>query len=84
MANYQIEIQFTGTYQIDAETTIVNPLVIAAEAADNFIDTVQVSCLFQNTNYSYYRNIGSFTYVDTWTNQDVIDFINSFMASVKV
>ena len=84
MATYQIEIQFTGTYQIDIATSVVNPLVIAAEAADNFIDTVQVSCLFQNTNYSYYRSIGSFDYALTWTNQDVIDFINSFMASVKV
>jgi hypothetical protein len=84
MANYQIEIQFTGTYQIDTATTVVDPLVIATEAADNFIDAVQVGCLFQQSAYSIFLNIGSFTYVDTWTNQDVIDYINSFMAGVKV
>lgn len=82
--NYQIEIQFTGTYQIDKDTTVVNPLVIAANADDNFISTLSISCLFQNTTYSYYRNIGDMTYTNTWSNADVENYINTFMTNAEV
>lgn len=82
--NYQIEIQFTGTYQIDADTTVVNPMVIAANASDNFINTVSLSCFFQGSSYSYYRNIGSFEYTTTWGNLQVETYINQYMNNRKI
>jgi len=82
--NPQIEIQFTGTYQLDSTTTCVNPLAIASSATDNFVDSVDITCLFNAPTYSYIRNIGSFTYTTTWTNQDVIDYINDYMQSIQI
>lgn len=81
---YQIEIQFTGKYQIDAETTIENPLVIGASANDDLINSVYVSVYFTSPTYYLGRQIGSFNYVDDWSNADVVVLINSYMESVKV
>lgn len=80
---YQIEIQYTGVYQIDAETSVTDPLVIAVGATDDFVSSVAVSCIFQAPTYSYYRNIGSFTYNATWGNIQVEDYINTFMNARK-
>lgn len=82
--NYQIEIQFTGTYKLDEGTTLVDPLVIATAATDDFISSVAVACSFQASTYSYYRNIGAFTYTTTWGNLQVEDYINTFMANCKL
>jgi hypothetical protein len=82
--NYQIQIQFTGTYQLDSTTTCVNPLVIAYSGADDFIDSVNLTCLFNSSTYSYIRDIGSFNYIDEWTNQDVIDYITNYMNSIQI
>jgi hypothetical protein len=46
---------------------------------DNMIDSVSISVNFENTTYSYGRNIGTFKYIDTWENEDVELFINQFM-----
>jgi hypothetical protein len=81
---YQIEIQFTGKYQIDAETSIENPLVIVANANDDLINNVSVGVYFTSPTYYLARQIGSFTYVDDWSNADVVTLINSYMDSVKV
>lgn len=81
---YQIEIQYTGKYQIDADTTIENPLVIGASANDDLIDTVSVAVYFTSPAYYLGRQIGSFNYVDDWSNADVVALIESFMASCKV
>lgn len=81
---YQIEIQFTGEYQIDADTLIENPLVIGASANDDLINNVSVAVYFTSPTYYLGRQIGSFTYVDDWSNADVISLINSFMAGCKV
>lgn len=80
---YQIEIQFTGKYQIDADTLIENPLVIGASANDDLINSVSVGVYFTSDVYYLARAIGSFNYTDDWTNQDVIDLINSYMTSIK-
>jgi len=81
---YQIEIQYTGKYQIDSDTLIENPLVIGASANDDLIDSVSVAVYFTSPTYYLYRNIGSFTYAVDWSNADVVSLINSYMESVKV
>jgi len=82
--SYQIEIQYTGIYQIDSQTRIENPLVIGASANDDLIETVSVSVYFTSPNYYLFREIGSFNYVNDWSNTDVVSLINSFMDSCKV
>lgn len=81
---YQIEIQYTGEYQIDAETKIENPLVIGASATDDLINAVGVTVYFTSPTYYLCRAIGSFTYGSAgWDNSDVVNLINEFMASCK-
>lgn len=84
MINSQIEIQYTGTYQLDSTTTCVDPLATAVSATDNFIDSVALIVVFTSPTYSYTRDIGSFTYNLTWTNQNVIDYMNEYMQSIKI
>jgi hypothetical protein len=75
----QIKIEYKGTYQIDEFTTVTDPIVSCTMAIDNMIDSVAISVKFENTTYSYGRNIGSYQYVDTWENENVIDYINEWM-----
>ena len=82
--SYQIEIQYTGKYQIDSDTLIENPLVIGASANDDLINSVYVGVYFTSPTYYLGRNIGSFTYAVDWSNADVVSLINSYMESVKV
>lgn len=81
---YQIEIQFTGKYQIDSDTLIENPLVIGASANDDLIDSVSVCVYFTSPTYYLGRPVGAFTYTTEWDNSDVIALINTFMAACKV
>lgn len=80
---YQIEIQYTGKYQIDSETLIEDPLVIGASANDDLINSVSVAVYFTSDTYYLARTVGSFNYTDDWTNQDVINLINSYMNSIQ-
>lgn len=80
---YQIEIQYTGKYQIDSDTLIENPLVIGASANDDLINSVSVEVYFTSDTYYLARTVGSFNYTDDWTNQDLIDLINSYMNSIQ-
>jgi len=84
MINSQIEIQYTGTYQLDSTTICVDPLATPTSATDNFIDSVALTVVFTSPTYSYTREIGSFTYITTWTNQDVIDYMNDYMQSIQI
>ena len=81
---YQIEIQYNGVYQIDADTRIENPLVIGSSANDDLIETVSVSVYFTSPTYYLGRQIGSFNYVVDWSNTDVVSLINGYMATHEV
>lgn len=81
---YQIEIQYTGVYQIDGETRIENPLVIGASANDDLIDSVSVGVYFTSPTYYLGRQVGNFVYVDGWDNSDVVALINVYMAGCKI
>lgn len=82
--NPQIEIPFVGTYAVGNDIVIIDPLVIATAATDDFVDKVSVSVLFNGTNYSVGQNIGSFTYTTTWGNLHVEEYINTFMQNCKI
>jgi hypothetical protein len=81
---YQIEINFTGRYKLDDGTEIENPLVIGASANDDLINSVSVAVYFTSPAYYLARQIGSFNYVDDWSNADVVALINEFMDKHKV
>lgn len=81
---YQIEIQYSGFYQIDPETKIENPLVIGASANDDLINSVSVAVYFTSPTYYLARQIGSFNYSADWDNADVVTLINKFMDEHKV
>jgi len=80
----QIEIQYQGEYQLDSTTQVLNPRANVTAATDNMVATVSVQCVFQNLSYSYGRPAGSFDYIDTWTNQDVINHLNAWMEARKL
>lgn len=82
--NKQIQIQFSGAYQIDSTTVVESPLVTATAATDNFIDNVSVVCLFSGIGYDLSRSTGDFFYVENWTNQDVENHINAWMEARKL
>lgn len=81
---YQIEIQYQGKYKIEDGTEIQNPLVIGASANDDLIETVYVSVYFTSPTYYLARQIGSFNYVNDWSNADVVNLINGYMATHEV
>lgn len=81
---YQIEIQYQGRYRLDDGTEIENPLVIGASANDDLIESVGVSVYFTSATYYLARQIGSFNYVNDWSNTDVISLINSYMDTHKI
>jgi hypothetical protein len=81
---YQIEIQYQGRYRLDDGTEIENPLVIGASANDDLINSVSVGVYFTSPTYYLARQIGSFNYVNDWSNADVINLINSYMDSHKI
>jgi hypothetical protein len=82
--NYQIKIQFSGEYRIDVDTVVKNPLVTAVAATDDFLSNVAVGCLFENTQYSYFKSTGSFEYETSWDNTSVEQHINKWMNERKV
>jgi len=81
---YQIEIQFSGKYRIDVDTVVENPLVTAVSATDDFLSNVTIGCVFSNTQYSYFKNTGSFEYQTSWDNMSVEQHINQWMNERKV
>jgi hypothetical protein len=82
--NYQIQIQFNGRYKLDDSTELENPLVIGTSADDDLVENVFITVLFSSSTYYLSRQIGSFTYTVGWDNGDVINFINSYMNSIKI
>jgi hypothetical protein len=81
---YQIEIQYQGRYRLDDGIEIENPLVIGASANDDLIETVSVGVYFTSPTYYLARQIGSFNYVDDWSNTDVISLINGYMDTHRI
>jgi len=77
-------LTFTS-YVVESNSTMLveNPLVIGTSANDDLINSVSVDVYFTSPTYYLGRQIGSFTYTNDWSNSDVIDFINSYVNSIK-
>ena len=74
MTTSAIIINVTGTLQLDESTIVKDPIVSVTNANDNYIDnTVATTSSFtSNTeNYQFSISTGSFSYEETWSDEDV-------------
>lgn len=82
-----IQIQVNGTLKLDNTTIVVNPLLTVETALDNYREkTVFVNCLFTNETeqYSINRDAGSFQYVETWDDENVINHLLQWIEAHKI
>jgi hypothetical protein len=81
-----IEIQVIGKLKLDDLTICLNPLVTVQSCLDNyFSSSVSVNSLFSNDNYySFGRDCGSFIYKETWTDEDVENFMNAWIEEHRI
>jgi hypothetical protein len=80
----QIQIEFKGTYQLDGTTSCTDPIVTVTAATDDMVENVSTVSVFSNVGYTYSRSTGSFTYQESWENQDVIDHLTAWMQERKI
>lgn len=74
MTTSAIIINVTGTIQLDETTIVKDPIVSVTNANDDYINnTVSTTSIFtSNTqNYEFSRSTGSFSYEETWSDEDV-------------
>jgi hypothetical protein len=74
MIQSAIIINVIGTLQLDESTIVKDPIVSVTNANDDYIsNTVAITCDFtSNTeNYQFSRSTGSFSYEETWSDEDV-------------
>ncbi len=74
MTQSAIIINVTGTIQLDETTIVKDPIVSVTNANDDYINnTVSTTSTFtSNTqNYEFSRSTGSFSYEETWSDEDV-------------
>jgi hypothetical protein len=74
MTQSAIIINVTGTLRLDETTVVKDPIVSVTNANDDYIqNSVATQSLFTSNseNYQFSRPTGSFSYVDTWSDEDV-------------
>lgn len=74
MTTSAIIINVTGTLQLDETTLVKDPIVSVTNANDDYISNLvnTTSTFTSNTeNYQFSRNTGSFSYEETWSDEDV-------------
>ncbi len=74
MTQSAIIINVTGTLRLDDTTIVKDPIVSVTNANDDYINnTVSTTSTFtSNTqNYEFSRSTGSFSYEETWSDEDV-------------
>jgi hypothetical protein len=87
MIESAITINVTGVLRLDDTTIVTNPIVSVTNANDNYIDnSVSTSSLFtSNTeNYQLSRPTGSFSYVNTWSDEDVRTCVEAWIEEHRV
>jgi hypothetical protein len=87
MTQSAIIINVIGTLQLDETTIVVNPIVTVTNANDNYItNTVSTTSTFtSNTeNYEFSRSTGSFSYEQTWTDQDVRNCVEAWIEEHRI
>lgn len=74
MTQSAIIINVTGTIQLDETTIVKDPIVSVTNANDDYINnTVSTTSTFTSStqNYEFSRSTGSFSYEETWSDEDV-------------
>ncbi len=74
MTQSAIIINVTGTLKLDDTTIVKDPIVSVTNANDDYINnTVSTTSTFTSLteNYQFSRSTGSFSYEETWSDEDV-------------
>lgn len=61
-----------------------NPKIEIDNVNDNFKNEVSVNVKITGDGYSLGRNIGSFSYKETWENKDVLNYIEEWKNQVTM
>jgi hypothetical protein len=74
MTQSAIIINVIGTLQLDESTIVKDPIVSVTNANDDYIsNSVNTTSTFTSNseNYQFSRSTGSFSYEETWSDEDV-------------
>lgn len=87
MTQSAIIINVTGTLRLDETTIVKDPIVSVTNANDDYINnTVSTTSTFtSNTqNYEFSRSTGSFSYEETWSDEDVKVFVENWIEEHRI
>lgn len=76
-----IEIQTKGKIKLEGENRIESPTITVISAADDYNQKkVSIWIRLKNESAQLGRDIGSFIYEETWTDEDVKAFVLDWVA----
>ena len=87
MIQSAIIINVIGTLRLDDTTILKDPIVSVTNANDDYIqNTVATTSTFTSSteNYEFSRPTGSFNYVDTWSDEDVIICVEAWIEEHRI
>jgi hypothetical protein len=87
MTQSAIIINVTGTLRLDETTIVKDPIVSVTNANDNYItNIVSTQSLFTSSteNYEFSRSTGSFSYEETWTDEDVKACVDAWIEEHRI
>jgi hypothetical protein len=87
MTQSAIIINVTGTLRLDDTTIVVNPIVTVTNANDDYLqNSVATTSNFTSDteNYEFSRPTGSFSYIETWTDSDVRDCVETWINEHRI
>jgi hypothetical protein len=87
MIQSAIIINVIGTLRLDDTTIVKDPIVSVTNANDDYIqNTVATTSTFTSSteNYEFSRPTGSFNYVDTWSDEDVIICVEAWIEEHRI
>jgi hypothetical protein len=79
MTQSAIIINVTGVLRLDETTIVKDPIVSVTNANDDYLqNSVATQSLFTSSteNYQFSRPTGTFEYVETWSDEDVVFYVN--------
>jgi hypothetical protein len=87
MTQSAIIINVTGTLRLDETTIVKDPIVTVTNANDDYIQNiVSTTSNFTSAteNYEFSRFTGSFSYVETWTDAEVRDCVETWIDEHRI
>jgi hypothetical protein len=85
--NLTIIINVQGVLKLDNTTFVTNPIVSVTNANDDYINSsVNTVSVFTSSteNYEFSRFTGSFSYVETWTDADVMACVETWINEHRI